>query len=98
MWDVGDEATAVFMDQLYYELGRGRRPAEAVRRTKQRLRESATWGPPHLWSGYVLVGETGPVVARRRWPWLVAAGGAAAGGAAAALVALSLRRRRASPS
>lgn len=89
LWPVGDQATAVFMEQLYYELGRGRRPADALRRAKQRLRRDPAWSAPHLWSGYVLVGDTGPVARPRRWPWVA---GVLAGAAACGLAA-----RRCSP-
>ncbi len=91
LWEVGDEETAVFMEQLYHELGRGRRPADALRRVKQRLRASAGWGAPHLWSGYVLLGDAAPVVRSRRWLWVLSASAMAA-----ALGAWRWRRRRAS--
>ncbi|HEX3128171.1 MAG TPA: CHAT domain-containing tetratricopeptide repeat protein, partial [Thermoanaerobaculia bacterium] len=57
LWEVGDDATAAFMEQLYHELGKGRRPAEALRRAKQRFREDPRWKRPDLWAGYVLIGE-----------------------------------------
>ena len=73
LWDVGDAASAAFMEQLYHQLGQGYAPAEALRRAKLRLREDPRWASPHLWSGYVLTGEAPPVVRRRR-AWLPAAG------------------------
>jgi tetratricopeptide (TPR) repeat protein len=57
LWEVGDDTTAAFMQQLYHELGKGRRPAEALRRAKQRFREDPRWKRPDLWAGYVLIGE-----------------------------------------
>lgn len=76
LWDVGDQPTAVFMDQLYAELAAGRTPAEALRRVKLRLRQDPRWADPSLWAGYVLVGEP-PAVARPWWwkgmGWLAAA-------------------------
>lgn len=72
LWDVGDAATAAFMEQLYHQLGRGHPPAEALRRAKLRLRADPRWDRPALWSAYVLVGETGPVVPSRT-PWIAAA-------------------------
>lgn len=71
LWDVGDQATAVFMQQLYYELGRGRPPAEALRLAKARLRGDERWQHPGLWSAYVLVGDAPPVKSGRSW-WPVA--------------------------
>ncbi|HSS52717.1 MAG TPA: CHAT domain-containing protein [Thermoanaerobaculia bacterium] len=70
LWDVGDASTAVFMQQLYWELGQGRTPAEALRAAKRHLRADPRWRRPDLWAGYVLVGE-GPAVAPRRIPWVL---------------------------
>ena len=56
LWQVGDRATAEFMDQFYWHLGHGATPAQALRRTKQRFRDSPDWQAPHLWAGYVLTG------------------------------------------
>lgn len=61
LWDVGDETTAVFMQQLYYELGRGRPPAEALSLAKRKLREDERWNRPELWAAYVLIGDGPPV-------------------------------------
>ncbi|HWM93115.1 MAG TPA: CHAT domain-containing tetratricopeptide repeat protein [Thermoanaerobaculia bacterium] len=66
LWEVGDEATAAFMQQLYHELGKGRRPAEALSRTKRRFRQDPRWSRPDLWAGYVLIGEV-PRVAYSDW-------------------------------
>ncbi|HYN20887.1 MAG TPA: CHAT domain-containing protein [Thermoanaerobaculia bacterium] len=57
LWNVGDEANAAFVEQLYRELGKGRRPAEALSRTKRRFREDRRWPQPHVWAAYVLVGD-----------------------------------------
>ena len=91
LWDVGDQETAVFMEQLYHELARGRAPAEALRRVKLRLRQDPRWRRPELWAGYVLVGEPPPVA--RPW-WRGWAGWAAVLGGAAVLAWLGLRLRR----
>jgi len=95
LWDVEDEATAVFMSHLYHELSRGLSPAEALRATKRRLRAHPAWGRPHLWAGYVLIGHAGPVAEPPflgRWGWAVMAGLATA-----LIVALWERRRRRPP-
>lgn len=65
LWDVGDAETAAFMEQLYFELGRGLAPAEALQEAKRRLRADPRWNRPALWAGYVLVGDAPPVVSRR---------------------------------
>lgn len=85
LWDVDDAATAVFMEQLYYQLGRGFWPAEALRQAKLRLRSDPRWDQPTLWAAFVLVGDTPPLTPPhhpwRRWAlgllvvattWLVA--------------------------
>lgn len=66
LWDVGDTATAAFMEQLYAQLGRGLPPDEALRRAKLRLRADPRWNRPSLWAGYVLVGEASPVAPSRK--------------------------------
>ena len=71
LWEVGDEATATFMEQLYHELGKGRRPAEALRRAKQRLRQDPRWNRPDLWAGYVLTGEVPPVAHSERTRYVI---------------------------
>jgi tetratricopeptide (TPR) repeat protein len=86
LWDVGDAATAAFMEQLYAQLGRGLPPDEALRQAKLRLRADPRWNRPALWAGYVLVGDAPPVApSRTRWALGAAAlallglGGAALG-------------------
>lgn len=71
LWDVGDDATAAFMEQLYHELGKGRRPADALRRTKRRFRQDPRWNRPELWAGYVLVGDVPRVVYTNRARYVV---------------------------
>ena len=75
LWDVGDETSATFMSQFYYQLGRGHSPASALRRTKQRLRADPAWQRPDLWSAFILIGDA-PSVAPRRlispWAWVTA--------------------------
>jgi tetratricopeptide (TPR) repeat protein len=65
LWDVGDRATATFMDQFYYQLGRGLTPAAALTAAKQRLRSEPLWSRPSLWAGYILVGDAPAIVQRR---------------------------------
>jgi len=74
LWDVGDAATAAFMEQFYWELSRGLTPAEALREAKRRLRADPRWNRPALWAGYVLIGDAPPLVPERRpWGWWAAA-------------------------
>lgn len=98
LWDVGDAETAVFMEQLYFELGRGLAPAEALQAAKRRLRADPRWNRPALWAGYVLVGDAPPVVPRRPAWVLWAAIAVALGIALLLLVRLTGPRSRRSPS
>ncbi|HEV2853157.1 MAG TPA: CHAT domain-containing tetratricopeptide repeat protein [Thermoanaerobaculia bacterium] len=87
LWDVGDAETAAFMEQFYFELGRGLPPAEALQAAKNRLRADSRWNRPSLWSGYVLIGDA-PAVVPRRVPWAAWIAGAVA----ILLAALAFRR------
>ncbi len=62
LWDVGDQATAVFMGQFYAQLARGLPPAEALAATKRRLLATPGWDRPEVWSAFILIGEPPPVV------------------------------------
>lgn len=77
LWDVEDQATAVFMEQLYHQLKQGLPPSEALRRAKRHMRTDPAWGRTHLWAAYVLVGDAPQVVSgpplSPRW-WAVAVG------------------------
>lgn len=92
LWDVGDAATAAFMEQLYAQLGRGLPPDEALRQAKLRLRADPRWNRPLLWAGYVLVGEA-PPVAPSRMRWMLGAAALALLGLGGA--ALGITRSRA---
>ena len=50
-------ASAAFMDQLYYQLSRGLAPAAALREVRLRMKDSADWSHPGLWSAYVATPE-----------------------------------------
>lgn len=94
LWEVGDSATAALMEQFYFELARGIRPAAALRRAKLRLARDPRWESAPGWAGFVLLGDPGPVApAFATWRWL---GGALASLtlAGALLLRGSQRRRR----
>lgn len=91
LWEVGDAATAALMEQFYFELSRGSRPAIALRRAKLRLAHDARWSGAPAWAGFVLLGDAGPVTppsAVGRWLAAVAIV------AAVVLLVAALRRRR----
>jgi tetratricopeptide (TPR) repeat protein len=97
LWEVGDDATAVFMEQLYHELGKGRRPAEALRRAKLRFRRDPRWRRSDLWAGYVLIGEAPRVAYGNRGRYAVGVALLAALALAPWLLDRSPRRRPAGP-
>lgn len=65
LWDVDDQGTAVFMQQLYYQLAQGLAPHEALRQAKLRLLDDRRWDRPQTWGAFVLIGAAPPVVPRR---------------------------------
>ncbi len=74
LWEVGDGATAALMEQFYFELARGSRPASALRRAKLRLAHDPRWAGAPGWAGFVLLGDPGPVTRPfAAWSWLAAA-------------------------
>ena len=89
LWDVGDRNTATFMQQFYHQLDRGLDAAEALRRAKLELLGDPRWSAPHLWSGFVLLGEA-PVIEPVGWSgWRRVAEGSTLLVAAAAILALA---------
>lgn len=94
LWEVEDSATAAFMEQLYYEIGKGLRPAEALSRTKRRFRQDPRWSRPDLWAGFVLTGEVPRVAYRNRLRYVI---GALVLAAIALTPVLLDRRRKISP-
>lgn len=90
LWDVGDAATAAFMEQFYWQLARGRAPERALAAAKSSFRADPRWNNPSYWAPFVLVGDgRRPLVEPARWRWLAI-------GAAllAALAALGFAARR----
>ncbi len=64
LWDVGDEATAAFMEQFYHQLRRGLPPAAALRNAKLRFLADPDWSDPSLWAAYVLIGDPPAILPR----------------------------------
>jgi CHAT domain-containing protein len=95
LWEVDDATTAAFMEQFYYEIGRGSGAAEALRAVKLRLRADSAWTDPSLWSGYVLIGEAREPLVPERFGARVIALIAGVVLVAGAVTWLALRRRRA---
>jgi CHAT domain-containing protein/Tfp pilus assembly protein PilF len=93
LWDVDDTTTAAFMEQFYYEVGRGAGAAEALRRVKQRLSAEEPWRNPALWAGYVVIGDGSAPLVARGTPPLTGIGLAAAAMAALAWLLVTRRAR-----
>ena len=93
LWDVDDTTTAAFMEQFYYEVGRGAGAAEALRRVKQRLSAEEPWRNPALWAGYVVIGDGSAPLVARGTPPLAGIGLAAAAMAALAWLLVARRSR-----
>lgn len=89
LWEVGDRAAASLLDGFFWELGRGRRPTEALQAAKLRLASDPRWAGTTDWSAFVLIGDPEPVVPNRT-PWTIAASVVAL--ALAAIVAWRARR------
>lgn len=58
LWKVDDSATAELMRQFYAEmLGKGMRPAEALRAAQLHMWQQRRWRSPYFWAAFVLQGE-----------------------------------------
>lgn len=71
LWDVGDQETAVFMEQFYHQLGQGLSPARALQAAKRRFTQDEAWADPSIWAAYILIGDAPAIVpAPRGNPWI----------------------------
>jgi CHAT domain-containing protein/Tfp pilus assembly protein PilF len=58
LWPVSDEGTAELMKRFYQGmLGKGLRPAAALRAAQVAMWKSKWWDAPYYWAGFVLEGE-----------------------------------------
>jgi CHAT domain-containing protein len=58
LWSIDDEATAELMSRLYQGmLGRGLRPAAALREAQISLSRERRWRSPYYWGAFILLGE-----------------------------------------
>ncbi|QSJ17353.1 CHAT domain-containing protein [Nostoc sp. UHCC 0702] len=58
LWQIDDEATALFVGDFYQELNRGKiTKAAAVRHAQLKLLQHPNYRAPSFWSAYVLVGN-----------------------------------------
>jgi CHAT domain-containing protein len=58
LWSIDDEATAELMSRFYRGmLGRGLRPAAALREAQISLSREKRWRSPYYWGSFILLGE-----------------------------------------
>lgn len=59
LWQINDDATAVFMRHFYQALNAGQSPPEALRSAQQALRADPACVHPALWAAFVVVWQVG---------------------------------------
>ncbi|MBN3874042.1 CHAT domain-containing protein [Nostoc sp. JL33] len=57
LWQIGDNSTALFIDEFYRQLVAGKTTAKALRFAQLKLLESREYNRPMYWAPYVLVGN-----------------------------------------
>ncbi|NJM69830.1 MAG: CHAT domain-containing protein [Scytonema sp. RU_4_4] len=57
LWQIGDNSTALFIDEFYRQLTAGKTTAEALRFAQLKLLEGLEYTRPLYWAPYVLVGN-----------------------------------------
>ncbi len=94
LWRVADEPARDFMEQLYFELNRGKPKAEALRVAKLRfLRSGTELRHPRYWAAFILTGDgLSPIPKVLSWSTLLGLLGVLLLGGG---VAATLARRRA---
>lgn len=57
LWQIGDNSTALFIEEFYRQLVTGKTTAEALRFAQLKLLEAPEYNRPMYWAPYVLVGN-----------------------------------------
>ncbi|MDZ8032661.1 CHAT domain-containing protein [Nostoc sp. DedSLP04] len=57
LWQIGDDSTALFIDEFYRQLVTGKTTAEALRFAQLKLLEAPEYNRPMYWAPYVIVGN-----------------------------------------
>ncbi|MBR8836490.1 MAG: CHAT domain-containing protein [Stigonema ocellatum SAG 48.90 = DSM 106950] len=57
LWQIGDNSTALFVDEFYHQLTAGKTTAEALREAQLKLLKTNVYNRPMYWAPYVLVGN-----------------------------------------
>ncbi len=70
LWDVGDRATTLLMEEFYDRLADGRSAAAALQAAQAGLRADPSTHPPYFWAGFVLMGDGDVHLALERRSWI----------------------------
>ncbi|MEH1834184.1 MAG: CHAT domain-containing protein [Nostoc sp.] len=57
LWEIGDNSTALFIDEFYRQLIAGKTTAEALRFAQLKLLKTSEYNRPMYWAPYILVGN-----------------------------------------
>ena len=57
LWAIDDEATMMFMESFYRQLGNGESASVALQRAMKCLRDSHDYSAPKYWAPFVLIGD-----------------------------------------
>ncbi|MGF2036844.1 MAG: CHAT domain-containing protein [Nostoc sp. CmiVER01] len=57
LWQIGDNSTALFIEEFYHQLVTGKTTAEALRFAQLKLLEAHEYNRPMYWAPYVIVGN-----------------------------------------
>ncbi|MEH2242811.1 CHAT domain-containing protein [Nostoc sp.] len=57
LWEIGDNSTALFIDEFYRQLITGKTTAEALRFAQLKLLKTSEYNRPMYWAPYILVGN-----------------------------------------
>jgi CHAT domain-containing protein len=78
LWPVRDNTTPILMSAFYDNLNKGMEKPEALRQAKLHcLRNDELFAHPYYWSGFIYVGDAGPLSLQKRfsthWWWVAIA-------------------------
>ena len=66
LWAIDDEATMIFMESFYQQLGNGESASVALQRAMKCLRDSHNYSAPKYWAPFVLIGDDVTIEFRKK--------------------------------
>ena len=66
LWAIDDEATMMFMESFYQQLGNGESASVALQRAMKCLRDSHDYSAPKYWAPFVLIGDDVTIEFRKK--------------------------------